>query len=45
MRTDILRGLSLAAALLLIAAGIACGDCRLMFRKAVFVCLECMGIG
>lgn len=35
----------LALAGVLIAAGIAGGDVELLFRKAVFVCLECIGIG
>ncbi|MDR1444924.1 MAG: hypothetical protein LBI94_08605 [Treponema sp.] len=29
----------------LVIAGIAAGDAELVFRKAVFICLECIGIG
>lgn len=39
------RMLLLALALLFIAAGIARGDALAIFRKAVFVCMECIGIG
>jgi hypothetical protein len=28
-----------------IAAGIASGDLEVMYRKAVFICMECIGIG
>ena len=45
MRTRAVRAALFAAAAMLLAAGLAAGDCRLMFRKAVFVCMECMGIG
>ncbi len=34
----------LLAGLLLFAAGIALGDNIVIFRKAVFICLECIGI-
>ncbi len=29
----------------LVIAGIISGDCRLLYMKAVFVCMECAGIG
>jgi len=29
----------------LLAAGVFLGDTAVIFRKAVFVCLECIGIG
>ncbi|MDR1024940.1 MAG: hypothetical protein LBL56_04375 [Treponema sp.] len=29
----------------LVIAGIAVGDAEQVFRKAIFICLECMGIG
>ncbi|MDR0628331.1 MAG: hypothetical protein LBG24_01550 [Treponema sp.] len=35
----------LAVAALCIITGILRGDTTAVFRKAVFVCLECMGIG
>jgi hypothetical protein len=35
----------LVCALAFLAAGIALGDTELVFKKAVFVCLECIGIG
>ncbi|MDR0730161.1 MAG: hypothetical protein LBF63_00720 [Treponema sp.] len=35
----------LAGALAFLIAGIALGDMELVFRKAIFVCLECIGIG
>jgi hypothetical protein len=35
----------LAGALALVIAGIALGDMELVFRKAIFICLECIGIG
>jgi hypothetical protein len=29
----------------LVIAGLAAGDAEQVFKKAVFICLECMGIG
>ncbi|MDR2375627.1 MAG: hypothetical protein LBD96_04215 [Treponema sp.] len=35
----------LALGLAFVVAGIALGDAGFLFRKAIFVCLECIGIG
>jgi hypothetical protein len=32
-------------ALAFVIAGLALGDMELVFKKAVFICLECIGIG
>lgn len=44
-RTALVRTALLAAAVLLIALGIANGGMRDMFRKAILICMECVGIG
>jgi hypothetical protein len=35
----------LAGGLVFVIAGIALGDMELVFTKAIFVCLECIGVG
>lgn len=35
----------IVAAVALLTAGILLGDNAVIFRKAVFICLECIGIG
>ena len=35
----------LAVGLVFVITGIACGDMELVFKKAIFICLECIGIG
>jgi hypothetical protein len=37
--------LLLSAGIILLGAGILLGDNALIFRKAVFICMECIGIG
>lgn len=46
MRINLQRGtvLLLAVGAALLALGIACGDTAAIFRKAIFICLECIGI-
>lgn len=39
------RAALFAAGAALVLLGIFSGDCRLLFMKAVFVCMECAGIG
>ena len=45
MRRNIAVGLTLAAGLALIAAGIAQGQPGLVLAKAIRICMECVGIG
>ena len=40
-----LRIALIAAAAVLIAVGVLRGDNDSIFRKAVFICMECIGIG
>ena len=37
--------LFIAAGVILLAVGIFLGDTTVIFRKAVFICMECIGIG
>jgi hypothetical protein len=39
------RIILITAAAVLLAAGILLGDNAAIFRKAVFICMECIGIG
>ena len=39
------RGILLAAAVVMIVAGLANGESRTVLQKAVNICLECIGIG
>jgi hypothetical protein len=45
MKHRIIPVFLLTGGLVFVIAGIALGDMELVFRKAVFVCLECIGIG
>ncbi|MDR3147988.1 MAG: hypothetical protein LBU00_06415 [Treponema sp.] len=45
MKHGIIPLFLLICALALVTSGIALGDAEQVFRKAIFVCLECMGIG
>lgn len=44
-RNTVTRVFLIAAAAALLTAGILLGDNAVIFRKAVFICLECIGIG
>lgn len=44
-RRDMLRICVLAAAVMMIVAGIATGEFRTVLGKAVLICTECIGIG
>ena len=35
----------LAVGVVCVAAGLMCGQYADVFRKAIFICLECIGIG
>jgi phosphate starvation-inducible membrane PsiE len=39
------RIILITAAVLLLTAGVLLGDNAAIFRKAVFICMECIGIG
>lgn len=40
-----LQMILLSVSIILIVLGIIFGDCVTIFRKAVFICMECIGIG
>jgi len=40
-----LQMILLSVSIILIVLGIIFGDCVAIFRKAVFICMECIGIG
>ncbi len=44
-RTNIIRIAVLAAAVALIAAGLANGEAQIVLEKGIRICLECIGIG
>lgn len=41
----LLRILLLCTGAAFVLAGIFCGELRLLYMKAVFICMECIGIG
>ncbi len=44
-QTAAVRIILITAAAALLTAGILLGDNAAIFRKAVFICMECIGIG
>ena len=44
-RLAVVRVVIAALAVGLLAWGIVRGDCQAIFGKAIFICLECIGIG
>ncbi|MDR3295717.1 MAG: thioredoxin [Clostridiales Family XIII bacterium] len=45
MAKTVTRFACLALALLFVALGVANGEMQAVFRKAIRICLECIGIG
>ena len=45
LRLSKLQILFLVCSVILLITGIIVGDCTSIFHKAVFVCMECIGIG
>lgn len=39
-----LRGIAIFAAIALIVLGVSRGEAAVMFRKAIRICLECIGV-
>lgn len=44
-KQKIIRAFLIMLAFAFIAIGISRGDALVIFRKAIFVCMECIGIG
>lgn len=44
-RLAVVRVVIAALAVGLLAWGVVSGDCQVLFGKAIFICLECIGIG
>ncbi|MDR0641378.1 MAG: hypothetical protein LBG07_02855 [Treponema sp.] len=45
MKDSVIPVSLLALGLVFVITGIALGDMELVFKKAIFICLECIGIG